>query len=131
MKKLTLFTVLGVLISLLINFGSLANVNLINNTAMAKGLCSNKLDSLQNNMRHDLYTQRQDKKDCPTYSYKDAKGVEMQNSQADTKNTPNCALNQYPDCSETLLSQTTSQLVGVWKLTNYETKTSPVEVLVS
>jgi putative transposase len=42
-----------------------------------KGLCSNKLDSLQNNTRHDLYTQRLDKKDCPTYSYKDAKEVQQ------------------------------------------------------
>ncbi len=75
MKKLTLFTLLGVLISLLINFGSLANINLTNNTAMAKG-------------------------------------VEMQNSQADNENTPNCALNQLSGCSETLLSQATSQLVG-------------------
>ena len=92
MKKLTLFTVLGVLISLVINFGSPANINLINNTAMAKG-------------------------------------VEMQNSQADNENTPNCALNQLSGCSETLLSQATSQLVGVWKLTNYETKNSTGEIL--
>lgn len=53
----------------------------------------------------------------------------MQNSQADNENTPNCALNQLSGCSETLLSQATSQLVGVWKLTNYETKTSTGEIL--
>lgn len=58
-----------------------------------------------------------------------AKEVKMQKSQSNNGNSPNCALNQQANCSETLLSQATSQLVGVWKLTNYETKNSTGEIL--
>ena len=97
MKKLTLFTFLGIFISLVINFGSLANISLINSPVINNTVL--------------------------------AKEVEMQKSQSNNENTPDCALNQQANCSETLLSQAMSQLVGVWKLTNYETKNSTGEIL--
>ncbi len=97
MKKLALFTFLGIFISLVINFGSLANISLINSPVINNTVL--------------------------------AKEVEMQKSQSNNENTLICALNQQADCSKTLLSQATSQLVGVWKLTNYETKNSTGEIL--
>lgn len=58
-----------------------------------------------------------------------ASDVEVQKAQAVNEPTPNCALNQQVNCSVPLLSQTTSQLIGVWKLTSYETNNSKGELL--
>ncbi len=58
-----------------------------------------------------------------------AREVRVQKAQSVTENTPICALDQQMNCSVPLLSQVTSQLIGVWKLTSYETKNSKGELL--